>query len=63
MGELLDPPEDAEILLSPGDLDEAVVTVVEGRGSAGQAVSTPAFEIVASLGSGVVDGVQSCGLT
>jgi hypothetical protein len=63
MGELLEPPEDAEIALSPGDLDEAVVTVVEGRGSAGRAESTSAFEIVASLGAGVVDGMPSCGLT
>jgi hypothetical protein len=63
MGELLDPPEDAEIVLSPGDLDEAVVTVVEGRGSAGQAATTPAFEIVASLGGGVVGGMPSCGLS
>jgi hypothetical protein len=61
MGELLEPPEGAEIALSPGDLDEAVVTVVEGRGSAGRAGSTPVFEIVASLGSGVVDGMASCG--
>jgi predicted metalloprotease len=63
MGELLEPPAGAEIVLSPGDLDEAVVTVVEGRGSAGRAVNTPAFEIVASLGGGVVDGMPSCGLT
>lgn len=63
MGELLAPPPDAEIVLSPGDLDEAVLTVVEGRGSTGRAESTPAFEIVASLGGGVVDGMQSCGLT
>jgi hypothetical protein len=61
MGELLEPPEGAEIALSPGDLDEAVVTVVEGRGSAGRAGTTPVFEIVASLGSGVVDGMASCG--
>lgn len=63
MGELLDPPEDAKIRLSPGDLDEAVITFIERRGQAGGSDDLLAFELVASLRLGVTDGIGPCGLT
>ncbi len=56
--------EDRPLSLSPGDLDEAILALIDLGGSAGSSGGDEgaAFELVASLRQGVVEGFDSCGL-
>ncbi len=51
-----------ELSLSPGDLDEAILALIDLRQANEDNRDGAVFELVASLRQGVVDGFDSCGL-
>ena len=55
---------DRELQLSPGDLDEAILGLIDLGGNQGMNKNTAGavFQLVGSLRQGVVDGFTSCGL-
>jgi predicted metalloprotease len=51
-----------DLTLSPGDLDEALLALIDLGGASEDVEDGAVFELVASLRQGVVDGFDSCGL-
>lgn len=55
-----DPPEDYQLILSPGDLDEAVAVLLAVRSEADRARTGPGFDRVRAFRRGVLSGAEEC---
>jgi predicted metalloprotease len=57
-------PEDQGIIFSPGDIDEAVIALIDlgTPEDTGESTGGGLFELVAAMRQGITDGFDSCGL-
>jgi hypothetical protein len=56
--------EDGAIIFSPGDIDEAVIALIDlgTPEDTGESTGGGLFELVAAMRQGITDGFDSCGL-
>ena len=54
------PPEDYQLKLSPGDLDEGVAVLLAFRSEADRENQGPAFDRIRAFRTGVIQGAESC---
>ena len=55
-----DPPEDYQLVLSPGDLDEGVAVLLSFRSQGDRKRQGPGFDRVRAYRTGVIKGAEAC---